>query len=181
MASSAQLCTLPLELQHLIVLNLPPSAAVALRQTNRWFYTHVSLHRLNRLAVRTYLHFLELNPKKQHLYACFFCLCLKPKMAFTSSEIGGKPKEPRRYHYDRFCLDCGIRHGVYKVGTSRPMAGSQSAPKVLCGICMSVQSYYCNKCYCCSACIASTRTWTGRAARWSQAGGQALCLAHFGR
>ena len=181
MAESPRLGTLPTELQNLIVLNLLPSAAVALKQTNRWFYTHVSLRRLDRVAVRDYLQSSELKIKNEHLYACFSCLCLKPETAFTFSHIGQKTSQCRPRCYDRFCLDCGIVNGAYSAGTSRLMAGSESTRKVLCGVCMSVQSYYCSRCYCCKGCIASIGTWTGRAARRSQAGGQALCQTHFRR
>jgi len=182
MAEAVELCTLPVELQHHIVLNLDPSAAIALKQTNRWFHTHISLHRLDKTKVQQYLHRLELHPRNEHFYACFSCLCLKPQTAFTTVQIGTKISSRNgSYSSQRYCLECGIRNGKYKPGTSLKMAGPESEPKVLCGACMSVQAYFCRSCLCCSGCIASMRTWTGRAARWSRGGGQGFCGRHFRR
>lgn len=179
MAGPAELCTLPTELQNLIVLNLHPSAAIALRQTNRWFHDNVSLHRLDREKVQLFLRDRELRPTNGKNYACFCCFRLKPEWAFTKSLVDSTHVRKPTYSYRRFCLECGIREGKYRWGISMEMAGSKSRPKVYCGVCTSVQENFCSKCHCCNACIASMGTWTGRAARWSQSGWQALCLDHF--
>ena len=181
MTEAVGLCSLPVELQNFIALNLDPSTAVALRQTNRWFHTHVSLHRLNRIDVRNYLHNRELQPHNDDYYACFSCLDLKPSTAFTTFQIGTKLSNGNGYSYQRYCLDCGIRNGKHRQGTSLRMGGPKSKPMILCGVCTSVQAYFCEKCLCCSGCIISMRTWTGRAAHLSQRGNQTPCLGHFQR
>jgi len=176
-----ELCTLPTEIQHLIVLNLHPSAAIALRQTNRWFHTHVSLHRLDRIAVQDYLHHLESQPKSQrhHQYSCFSCLCLKPHTAFTSIELDVSRGWNRSYYSHRFCLDCGVRDGKFKPFTVLYVGEDYSRPRVFCGACLCVQAYFCNSCHCCSGCLARAGTWTGRAALWQQTGRERLCQKHF--
>lgn len=175
------LCQLPTELQHHIVLNLHPSAAIALRQTNRWFHTHISLHRLDPVAVRNYLYQLELRPKRQDDYACFYCLCLKPRTVFTSAQLERRPKVDKygNVHSGRFCLDCGIGNRKLIPYSVLTMGGDESTPKVFCGACSSVQSYFCRTCHCCSGCLTRARTWTGRAVLWQQSGTQKICPQHF--
>lgn len=174
-----ELCDLPTELQHQIVLNLHPAAAVALKQTNRWFHDHVSLHRLDRVAVQKYLHHLELRPRHRHDYACFYCLCLKPNTAFASTQVGRKHDELGRYNLHRHCLECGIREGKLKPFTSLTIGDDESKEVVFCGACSSVQAYFCGSCNCCSGCLAKTRTWIGRAALGHLAVGGRLCQQHF--
>ena len=178
MTTVVELCTLPVEIQNLIVLSLHPSAAMALRQTNRWFHTHVSLHRLNKKVVQKYLHKLELQLGKENYYACFSCLCLKPQTAFTGVQVAKSPRY-MTFTFNRFCLECGVRSGEYKPGHSLRMVAPESKPAVFCGFCMSVQTNFCSKCYCCIACITSMGVWTGRAKHWSQRGGDGLCPTHL--
>lgn len=172
------LCDFPTELQHLVVLNLHPSAAIALRQTNRWFHTHISLHKLDRTAVQEYLHHLELQPKRRHDYACFFCLSLKPHTAFTSTQLAIDTVNGS-YNSKRFCLDCGLMNAKLKPFSKFTMGEDESWSKVFCGACSSVQPLFCPSCHCCSGCLARARTWTGRAALWQQPGGNNLCPMHF--
>ena len=180
MTAKPELCTLPTEIQHVIVLNLHPSAAVALRQTNRWFNTHISLHRLDQIEVRKYLGQCELRPKNAASFACFSCLNLKPQTAFTMTQVHSANGKGHPHTYKRYCLECGIRDGKYKPSALLRMAGYASTVKVLCGGCASVQTYYCSRCLCCSGCIAKMKTWTGRA-RWNQSGAMAVCPQHLRR
>lgn len=180
------LCQLPTELQHLIVLNLHPSAAIALRQTNRWFHTHISLHRLDPLAVRNYLHYLEYNPKRPNEHACFVCLRLKPSTAFTSAQLQSQARIDRHGNvlncvYGRSCLDCAIKNRRVTPFSVLIMGGDDPRPKVFCGACSSVQSYFCSSCHCCSGCLTRARTWTGGAVLRQQSGTQKICERHFRR
>lgn len=171
-------CDFPTELQHLIVLNLHPSAAVALRQTNRWFHTHISLHRLDRTAVQDYLHHLELLPKHQHDYACFSCLSLKPHTAFTTTQLTPMDNICSSYNSKRFCLDCGVKGAKFKAFSRLNIGEDELWSKVFCGACSSVQPLFCPRCHCCGGCLARMKTWTGRAALWQQSGGEKLCPTH---
>lgn len=179
MPQRPELCTLPTEIQHLIVLNLHPSAAIALKQTNRWFNTHVSIYRLDRAEVNKYLNWLENRRRNRNNYACFSCLRLKPQTAFTTTKPGSKSLKNGFYPFARFCLDCGIRDAKVKPFTLLKMAGDESKPKVFCGSCSSVQRSFCGLCCCCTGCLAKLRTWTGRAAQWHRNGGKVLCHSHF--
>lgn len=166
------LCGLPTELQHLIVLNLHPSAAVALRQTNRWFHTHVSLHRLDKHDVSLFLCEREGKPKncKPHPtkrfvdvmnYACYSCLCIKPAANFNIAHIDGEYMKGGRLWDQRFCFDCGLRQEKFDRGEMVRMAGGAKT-RLFYVACSSVQTSFCRECRWCLACIASLRTWTGR-------------------
>ncbi|KAF6236128.1 hypothetical protein HO173_005757 [Letharia columbiana] len=146
MGSNLNLYTLPTELQHHIVLNLHPSAAIALKQTNRYFHTHISLYRLDPLKVKQYLHQVELRPRHRENYACFSCLRVKPKIAFTVSQLGAKKSRNGAYSSGRFCIDCGVRDKRFKPGTVLDIAGDESHPKAFCRSCSTIQSYFCGKC-----------------------------------
>lgn len=176
MGSNLNLYTLPTELQHHIVLNLHPSAAIALKQTNRYFHTHISLYRLDPLKVKQYLHQVELRPRHRENYACFSCLRVKPKIAFTVSQLGAKKSRNGAYSSGRFCIDCGVRDKRFKPGTVLDIAGDESHPKAFCRSCSTIQSYFCGKCRWCAACIARTKSFK---TSWSRSVGMDLCQTHL--
>ena len=176
MGSNLNLYTLPTELQHHIVLNLHPSAAIALKQANRYFHTHISLHRLDPLKVKQYLHEVELRPRHRERYACFTCLRVRPMTVFPASQLGAKTSKSGAYSCGRFCLDCGVENRKFKPGTLLIIAGDESHPKVFCGSCSTIQSYFCGQCHWCVACIARTKAFK---TSWSQSVGKGLCQAHL--
>lgn len=105
---------LPPELQGLIITNLHPSAAIALRQTNHHYHSTVSLHRLAPGIVRKFLEDLDGRVRSQVdgavycrsiWYACYKCLCMKPGTLFEYFEVscGGRR--------DRQCLGCDLKQG----------------------------------------------------------------------
>ena len=162
MGSKIGLCSLPAELLELIIPKLDPSAAIALRQTSRWFNTYVSLHRLDRVEVRKYLHCLELQPQHKNDYACYSCLCLKHVTSFTDTQTGTAYSWNGIYSTKRFCLDCGVKNGKFKPESLLYIAGEKyagSTPAVLCGGCLSIQVYFCADCHRCIGCITKARTW----------------------
>ena len=175
MDSHLNICNLPTELQHHIVLNLHPSAAIALKQTNRYFYTHITLHRLDPFKVRQYLREVELRPRHRENYACFTCLRVRSMTAFTITQLGEKTSRNSAYSSGRFCLDCAVEGKKIKPGTVLIVAG-ESHPKVFCGSCSTVQSYFCGKCRWCAACIARTKALK---TSWSRSVGKGLCQTHL--
>lgn len=103
---------LPPELQNLIITNLHPSAAIALRQTNHHYHSTVSLHRLAPDIVRKFLDDLDGRPRSQiegalncNWFACYRCLCMKPGILFEyfKVELGER--------HDRQCLGCDLKEG----------------------------------------------------------------------
>ena len=182
MARKAELCLLPTELQDLIVFNLHPSAAIALKQTNHWFNTNISLHRLNKRRVREFIHERENKPQNEHLHACYLCFSLKPETAFTTQQFGTKfGRDLHGRCWGRYCLDCGFRNGHYRPGISEQLAGPPRKRGIHCGLCMSVRTYFCHKCLYCWECINHARTWIGTDARHSQPATGYLCLEHINR
>ena len=181
------LCGLPTEIQHLIVLNLHPSAAIALRQTNRWFHQHICLHRLDQHEVSIFLSERERSPKFCHGpqpgqrggflgYACFSCLCIKPATCFTQSQVVGhyakeRGSERGQFSDQRYCIDCGLQQKKFHPGQLLKMAGG-AKPKAFCSACSGVQAYFCPKCRLCMACIASLKSWTARMGRTSGSGSE---------
>ncbi len=71
------------ELQDLIIINLHPSAAIALSQTNHHFHSCVSLHRLPFPVVFEYFQEKELLSIHSDDYACYTCLRLQPRSDFA--------------------------------------------------------------------------------------------------
>lgn len=180
MTEKLEFCTLPTEIQNLIALNLHPSAAIALRQTNRWFHTHISLHRLDSTEVQKYLHWLELKSRHIPNYACFSCLCLKPQSAFTVAQLCAEDGRFGDRFHKRFCVDCGVRDSKFGAFSVVRVAG-QPRLRVFCGACLSIQNYFCGRCHCCNGCIAKARTWTGSAALRNRSGGERICQSHCTR
>ena len=176
MSDNLTLYALPTELQHHIVLNLHPSAALTLKQTNRYFHTHIALYRLDPLEVKQYIHEVELRPRNRDNYACFKCLRVRSRTAFTINQLGAKTSKDGMYPNERFCLDCGVENKLLKPGTVLVIAGDESCPKVFCGSCSTVQSYFCRKCHWCAACIARTKHFK---TSWSRSVGLGLCQTHL--
>ena len=175
---ATSLCDLPTEIQHLIVLNLHPSAAIALKRTNRWFNAHISLRRLDQQEVFRFLSQHEELPKfskNSHHgkrpsflgYACYTCLTIKPAQSFSWAQVTGdyaKRNDPSRVSLreeQRCCIDCGLRHDrfnpaqVLKLGDGRTL-------NLFCPACQSLQAYFCAHCRFCVACIAKSKWWTGK-------------------
>ena len=176
MGSNLNLYTLPTELQHHIVLNLHPSAAIALKQTNRYFHAHISLHRLDPFQVKQYVHEVELRPRHCEDYACFTCCRVRPKSAFTASQLGAKTSGNGTYSGRRFCLDCGVQSKKFEPGAILIIAGNESHPKIFCGSCSTIQSYFCGKCHWCAACIARTKAFR---MSLGQSLSKGVCQTHF--
>ena len=108
---------LPPELQNLIITNLHPLAAIALRQTNHHYHSTVSLRRLAPGIVRKFLDDLDRRPRSQFedalnskWLACYTCLCMKPGIQFEyfKAVIG-------EWH-DRQCLGCDLKEGRVMTG-----------------------------------------------------------------
>ena len=149
------LATLPTEIQHHIVLNLHPSAAIALLQTNHWFHDHVSLYRLDQDLVHDYLRYLEHRDHNEDNRACYNCLTIKPRSGFTSGQLISKKA---------FCLDCGVRTKMFEPYSLIHLAGGEE-PRLFCGSCCTVQRSFCRQCRLCNGCIVKMGTWTGRASQ----------------
>lgn len=177
------LCSLPTEIQHQIVLALHPSALVSLRQTNRWFHTHVSLFRLERREVLKYLHERQFLPQHRENYPCFSCLSIKPKTHFTRAQISKDYSKIGRLELERYCLDCGVENKKFKPGTLLEIPGGsrlqKSQMKVFCAACTSVQAYFCGKCHWCAGCIATLQSWTARSGNLDQRDKAWLCPSHL--
>lgn len=108
---------LPSELQNLIITHLPPSAVIALRQTNHHYHTTVSLHRLAPNIVHSFLDGLDRRPLSQTdggvsclWYACYKCLRMKPGIQFEVLEIEYAER------HDRQCLGCDLKEGRAMTG-----------------------------------------------------------------
>ena len=175
------LCDLPTEIQHLIVLNLHPSAAIALKQTNRWFHTHISLHRLDQREVFQFLSAHETLPKFSKNsqqgkrtsyvgYACFKCLSIRPAIKFTEFQVTGRyAKRPNSLHPSyvepRACIDCSLKRLTNHAGQALKMADGKTL-NVFCPACKSMQAYFCHDCWFCRACIAKSKWWAGKTRRY---------------
>jgi len=120
------LLRLPAEL-HLTIISFLPKlsdakdkhdlAILQLRQTNRYF------HGLIPAPTHTDLLFLELVLYQDSVYACKFCLRLRPWTKFASAMLKGKTGLNGFSPEKRFCAECGfdatlIRHKErYNPGT----------------------------------------------------------------
>lgn len=178
MAPTPELGNLPMELRDLVIVNLHPSAAIRLSQTNHWYHANVSLQDYDQDEVQTYLNDIEQRPNNVRLAACFSCLKLKPAdqvcAQLKDADEIGRPLN------SRICLDCGLKSGYFKHGTSYRMGRPESGLKVLCGVCTNIHAGFCPRCDCCNHCVASMSSWSNeRAALWLRGGGQTLCVEHF--
>lgn len=108
------LCELPGELQDQVIVNLHPSAAIALMQTNRHFHTSVSLHRLSIEVVEAFLDEKDLHIYNADDYFCYSCYRLKPKISFLSSQVEGKHGKNGTKAHERWCSKCLMARGLIR-------------------------------------------------------------------
>jgi hypothetical protein len=102
---------------HLIIISFLPHlkdakdeddlALLQLRRTNRYFRNLVPPPTHNDLLS------LELALVKYCVYACKFCLCLRPMTKFASTKLKGKTGLNGLARDRRFCADCGFDITVF--------------------------------------------------------------------
>ena len=163
------LCSLPAELQDQVVLNLHPSAAIALRQTNRYYHANVSLHKLVRKEVRRYLGRRERHPGNEKYFSCELCLALKLDTILFKKEYHQTARFDIGYNGQncrRICLECAIktkmtvpgnvvvmakpRNTFEMVTPSSPLSGHKS---IFCMACLTVKGEFCYFCRWCFDCV----------------------------
>ena len=148
----ASLLNLTGELQDLIITNLHPPAAIALRQTNRHF--NACVHRPSRSDVIEYLQGEESLPIHWDDYACYTCLRLKPRSCFAIVQTRSPRGKGARGAEKRFCLDCGLKtHKLLPGQTLKIGSGLSSGMIVYCGGCETLKGRFCTKCRWCDGCI----------------------------
>ena len=152
MRSNLGLSALPGELQEQIILNLHPSAAIALRQTNHYFQTIVSLHRFEVDQVWAFLKEKQEQPHNAKHLACYFCLCLKPRSLCLNSRYIALPQCYVAPPPDsQSCLDCAVKTGRVLPGNINDLA-NQKDKLLFCIACLNLQSHFCEKCRWCIQC-----------------------------
>ncbi|EUC37702.1 hypothetical protein COCCADRAFT_22677 [Bipolaris zeicola 26-R-13] len=97
---------------HLAIISFLPSlkdatdeddlALLQLRRTNRYFRDLVPPPTHDDLLS------LELVLYEYPVYACKFCLCLRPRAKFAAAMLKGKTGTNGQARYKRFCADCGF-------------------------------------------------------------------------
>ena len=103
------------ELQDLIITKLHPSSVIALSQTNHHFHDTVSLHRLPFSVVFDWLlHKEDKCCGRYWNYACYTCLRLKPRSAFSKKQTRRRREKWGQDSYMRRCLDCGLSSCIDK-------------------------------------------------------------------
>ena len=163
------LCTLPAELQEQIALNLHPSAAVALRQTSRYYHATISLHKLSKKRVWRYLENRERQIGNEKYLACELCLCLKLDTVLIKKVYHQLARFDLGYNSHnsrRVCLECAVRTKMIipgnvvvmakprtkfdMVNPSSRLSGHRS---IFCMACLTVKGEYCSFCRWCFDCV----------------------------
>ncbi|KAF1926392.1 uncharacterized protein M421DRAFT_15399, partial [Didymella exigua CBS 183.55] len=114
---------------HLAIISFLPAlkdakeehdlALLQLRRTNHYFRNLISPPTHNDLLS------LELALFEYSVYACKFCLCLRPTTKFASTMLKGKKGVNGKTRDRRFCADCGFDTTV--VGQSQRYCPSTRA------------------------------------------------------
>lgn len=124
---------LPGELQNNVIFYLRYQDAICLSQVSRYFHNVIDpqawppaekenfaleaegWERYNKACS-----FDPCNHEQRDGYACFSCYKVLDKSGFSRKQTERKGiKDSRRYgrgRHTRFCIDCGIRRGIYKPG-----------------------------------------------------------------
>lgn len=141
---------LPNEIPDLIITNLHPTAAIALSQTNRYYHSTVSLHRLDPDTVRIFLKDLENRPannifsgRSKLTFACCKCLCRQPARTFQDPEI--------RSYDRRQCLECDLQDG--RVTPGGICSSYFHDPSIICVKCLKARGEFCRGCDACAPCL----------------------------
>ncbi len=138
------------ELQDLIIINLHPSAAIALSQTNHHFHSCVSLHRLPFPVLLEYFQEKELLSTHSDDYACYTCLRLQPRSNFAWKQTRTPRGKTGKHAHKRVCLSCGIGTGKHTPGSMMKIGADL---QVRCNSCKSLQKRFCRSCRWCDSCI----------------------------
>ena len=158
------------ELQNLIIINLHPSAAIALSQTNHHFNSCANLHQLPSPMVFDYLQEKEILPAYWDNYACYNCLRLKPRSSFATKQTRSPRGKGGRDAYKRICLECGFRTGKHIPGQNMKIG---TELQVYCGGCETLQRRFCSTCRWCESCIRKGTATVLRKGEWAGPNGEA--------
>ncbi len=156
------LCDLPGEIQDNIILNLHPSAVIALGQTNRHFQTTASLTRLDSEAIDKFLEEKKIQIRNAANYLCRSCLTFKPQLAFPRNHVKGRRSKTGKDAHKRSCLHCLINNGGILPGHVVDMADERLGRRVYCYACLLLQDRYCVKCNWCYECTQRRKVKTYR-------------------
>jgi len=161
MRSSLGLSALPGELQEQIILNLHPSAAVALRQTNHHFQTIISLRRYNIDDVRAFLRDRARQPRNARYLPCYSCLWLKLRSNFIMGPCNlprGQVSfyDPHRHiwTHGESCFECAVATGRFLPGNVSTLP-NETDKVLFCIACLTLQNHFCEKCRWCTKCASS--------------------------
>ena len=172
MAAQPTFASLPPELHHMIILELTPSAAIALGGTNRYFRSLNCLSRLDPLDVKRYFRIINLRMVDHSSFLCTSCCCVKPPDEFSTKRLIGEWSKRGLKSWSRQCLECmfdTIEPGdeVFLGLREKPRSGrgrnkqwrERLAQKkmVMCIDCMELKDGWCDECRWCWGCFQSRR------------------------
>ena len=113
---------------------------------------------------------IEQIPAHWDDFACYTCLRLKPRSAFTLKQTKSPRGKVGVQAHKRFCVECGIstpRHRpshVIKTVTQTP---------VWCVGCEKLQTQFCINCHWCGSCVEKGTATVLRKGLWAKPNGEA--------
>ena len=147
--ASFNICDLPQELHDRILEFVEPLSAIKLRQTNQYF-------RMNAILLEQHKAYLRENDSvydpqlNYNEYACYQCLSIRPRPAFTKATLTKAGRGPDR----RCCIECSVK--INRFGprsTYVSPGGPYMGQKVLnCPGCRRVTPDFCDSCFRCHDC-----------------------------
>ena len=150
----SSLAILPTEIRDMIVSQVDPRTAYALRQTCRHFYHSLTIASLPKRAVMRWYRGFEMEPQNSELHACFCCFRLKPPRAFMWAQIHNHMLEKGASHaHRRLCMDCCVTHGIILYRDVVKEATPESSLLVLCYGCKKFCADFCWICRLCRPCV----------------------------
>lgn len=141
---------MPTEIEDMIISELEPSAAIALAQVNRHYHDVVSLFRIDKGKVKSFLRKLELSRTNPD-FACYTCLRLKPKDEFTVKNTKGKKGKHGQNWFERCCLSCCLEKNTFTPGSLVRTKDGQEVQAV-CRGCKKLEDDFCARCIYCREC-----------------------------
>ncbi|KAL4802014.1 hypothetical protein BDV18DRAFT_148056 [Aspergillus unguis] len=151
----APLLGLPTELYLQIVTYLDFPGRIALSQTNTRFRSIIKVERRPTPEQRrSFICAAECWPRYNDKYSCSRCTKLLARSSFADNQLQGPRAKGHAERHRRFCLDCGVRHGIYGFDQTITVNGNTH---YICGVCFKVRdaALYCHGCGGCEDCLDS--------------------------
>lgn len=151
--------TLPLELQLNVAEHLDYGSLLALRRTNRHFHEFFGRLKHPELEKSKFVRAAEQYPRHVNNFGCYRCFRILPASKFARKQIKKSYGKGNTKSFSRFCVECGVKKGIYSPGSRVDKDG---VDMIYCRECRRIREVrFCSHCGRCASCLGLSVSETG--------------------